>query len=216
MQEKIQNISPVKQRILHFASTLGCSKREFYKKIGVSRGTLESSTGATEDVVAKFIATFPEVNIDWLWTGKGDIYTSSPKIAKDTAAEKTIPRIPFEAAAGSLSIITQSISETECERFPVISRFPKYDFTIIVKGDSMQPEFHSGDELACRFVDSPSFIQWGRPHVLDTHQGVILKRIYNKPDAILCRSENKEYEEFEIPKNEILHIALVVGSIRLY
>ncbi len=122
----------------------------------------------------------------------------------------------FEAAAGSLSIITQSISETECERFPVISRFPKYDFTIIVKGDSMQPEFHSGDELACRFVDSPSFIQWGRPHVLDTHQGVILKRIYNKPDAILCRSENKEYEEFEIPKNEILHIALVVGSIRLY
>lgn len=216
MQEKIQNISPVKQRILHFASTLGCSKRDFYKKIGVSRGTLESNTGATEDVVAKFIATFPEINIDWLWTGRGDIYTSSKKIVKDTATERTIPRIPFEAAAGSLSIITQSISETECERFPVISRFPKYDFTIIVKGDSMQPEFHSGDELACRFIDNPSFIQWGRPHVLDTQQGIVLKRIYNKQNAILCRSDNKEYEEFEIPKNEILHIALVVGSIRLY
>ncbi len=34
----------------------------------------------------------------------------------------------------------------------------------------MEPEFHSGDEIACRFIVEPSFIQWGRPHVLDTTQ----------------------------------------------
>lgn len=89
---------------------------------------------------------------------------------------ETRPRIPLEAAAGSLSIITQSVSEYDCESFPVISRFPKYDFTIMVKGDSMEPEFCSGDEIACRFIERPSFIQWGRPHVLDTNQGVILKK----------------------------------------
>ena len=122
----------------------------------------------------------------------------------------------FEAAAGSLSIITQSISETECERFPVISRFPKYDFTIIVKGDSMQPEFHSAMNWPVDLLIA-LLLYNGADHMFLIHTGgVILKRIYNKPDAILCRSENKEYEEFEIPKNEILHIALVVGSIRLY
>lgn len=222
MQEKEQNISPVKRRILEFARSLGCSKRDFYKKIGVSRGTLESKTGITEDVLAKFIATFPEVSIKWLWSGEGPMYLSAMQeneqnnLIVDTGYYETRPRIPLDAAAGSLSLITQSVSEDECERFPVIKRFPQYDFTIIVKGDSMEPEFHSGDEIACRFIERPSFIQWGRPHVLDTHQGVVLKRIYNRSDSILCKSDNNEYDSFEIPKDEIIHIALVVGLIRLY
>lgn len=61
---------------MYFASTLGISKRDFYSKIGVSRGTLESPTGITEDVVAKFIAIFPDINSDWLLTGKGDMLKS--------------------------------------------------------------------------------------------------------------------------------------------
>lgn len=73
MQAKEQNISPIKQRILSFAGTLGISKRDFYTKIGVSRGTLESKTGITEDVITKFFATYPQVNIEWLMTGEGDM-----------------------------------------------------------------------------------------------------------------------------------------------
>lgn len=218
MQGKEQKISPIKQRILLFAASLGCSKREFYAKIGVSRGTLESNTGITEEVVAKFIATYPEVNSEWLLTGKGNMLRGDEYYVEDNDNEEieTRPRIPLDAAAGSLSVISTSVSEYECERMPLISRFPSYDFTIMVKGDSMEPEFHSGDEVACRLIDEQSFIQWGRPHVLDTRQGVVLKRIYNRKEAILCRSDNKEYEDFEIPKEDIFRIALVVGSIRLY
>lgn len=73
MQEKEQKISPIKQRILYFIEKLGCSKREFYKKTGISRGTLESKTGITEDILAKFIATYPSVSIQWLINGIGEI-----------------------------------------------------------------------------------------------------------------------------------------------
>jgi len=73
MQENKQNISPIKQRILLFAASLGISKRDFYTKIGVSRGTLESKTGITEDVITKFFATYHEVSIEWLMTGKGEM-----------------------------------------------------------------------------------------------------------------------------------------------
>ena len=66
MQEKEQKISPIKERILQFVDTLGISKRDFYKIIDVSRDTLESKTGITEDVLAKFIAKSPEVNLNWL------------------------------------------------------------------------------------------------------------------------------------------------------
>lgn len=81
MQEKEQKISPIKQRILQFADTLNISKREFYTKIGVSRGTLESKTGITEDVLAKFIAVFPDVSIDWLMQGKGQMRKVSSEVA---------------------------------------------------------------------------------------------------------------------------------------
>lgn len=80
MQEKKQKISPIKQRILQFADSLGISKRVFYAQIGVSRGTLEAKTGITEDIMAKFIAAYPEVSINWLVTGNGEIFTTkTPK-----------------------------------------------------------------------------------------------------------------------------------------
>ena len=73
MQEKRRNISPVKDRILYYIENLSISKREFYSKTGISRGTLESPTGITEDTLAKFIATYPEVSLEWLIRGEGEI-----------------------------------------------------------------------------------------------------------------------------------------------
>lgn len=81
-----------------------------------------------------------QLNIDWLVTGKGEMlkakrmFSESPErhednevayFRKDTnfypvsqVAEAdsyvTKPRIPFDAAAGSLSIVTNSFTEVEC------------------------------------------------------------------------------------------------------
>lgn len=132
----------------------------------------------------------------------------------ETVKGETRPRIPFDAAAGALSVAMPGVSALQCEQFPIIPTFPDYDFTIIARGDSMTPDILSGDELACVFVQESRFIQWGRPHVLDTAQGIVLKRIFNQKDSILCRSANKDYPDFEIPKDEILHLAIVVGLIR--
>jgi hypothetical protein len=72
-QEKMQEISPIKQRILLFVDSLKVSKRKFYEKTGISRGTLESKTGITEDIMAKFIATYPNINLYWLIKGDGEM-----------------------------------------------------------------------------------------------------------------------------------------------
>ena len=60
MQSNMQNISPIKQRILQFVANLGISKREFYSLTGISRGTLESKTGITEDTLTKLFTTYPQ------------------------------------------------------------------------------------------------------------------------------------------------------------
>lgn len=196
--------------------TIGALERS----IGASKGVISRAISNGTDIQSKWIQAvvekYPQYSAQWLLVGEGDMLQHESSSNSNIDKYDTRPHIPIDAAAGALSIITQSISENDCVRLPVIKRFPNYDFTISVKGDSMEPEFRSGDEVACRFINQPSFIQWGRPHVLDTVQGVVLKRIYNKKDTILCKSDNKEYEDFEIPKDEILRIALVIGSIRLY
>ena len=100
------------------------------------------------------------------------------------------------------------------ERYPVIKQLPDYDFTILVKGDSMEPEIKSGDELACRVVTDASFIQWGKVHVLDTDQGIVVKRIYDDKDGLKCVSDNPKYLPFTVPKDQLRSVCLVVGLVR--
>ena len=104
MQEKRRNISPVKDRILYYIENLSISKREFYSKTGISRGTLESPTGITEDTLAKFIATYPEVSLEWLIRGEGEIVR---------------PNGPEEAPADLLEMASQSLSGEKYRQFSV-------------------------------------------------------------------------------------------------
>lgn len=221
MQEKEQRISPIKQRILSFAESLGISKRDFYTKIGVSRGTLESKTGITEDVVAKFIATYPKVNIEWLITGKGDAYTSIQPDKLPTATQtynlqEGIPLIPLEAMAGHLTA-EQTILMYECDRY-IVPMFKGADYLIPIKGTSMTPRYNSGDVVACQRVPlGDLFFQWNKVYVIDTNQGPLIKRIKPGSDKehIKFVSDNTEFDPFELPISAINGVALVIGVIRL-
>lgn len=90
----MQKKSPIKENILYFADSLNISRREFYRKINVSRGTLESASGITEEILSKFITTFPEINLQWLILGKGEMYqgnklNNNPLYNKTQMEEKT-------------------------------------------------------------------------------------------------------------------------------
>lgn len=93
MQENIQKISPFKQRILQFVETLGISKREFYLKTGISRGTLENSTGITEDTMVKLFAIYPNINPEWIVLGIGSMIRDNKSIIKDKSVITADPTI---------------------------------------------------------------------------------------------------------------------------
>ncbi len=67
----MQNISPIKQRILQYIDTYCSGKREFYTKTGISRGTLESKTGISEETFTKIFATYQNLSPIWVLLGKG-------------------------------------------------------------------------------------------------------------------------------------------------
>ncbi len=205
------------------------NKAQFARLLGISPQGLNTwITRNTFD--AELIYTKCEgISAQWLLSGKGTMRIGSksviPLLDTNERLEHSItpykstdlkPRIPFSAEAGALSIIANSIAFEQCEKFPVITMFPRYDFTMIIHGDSMEPDFISGDEVACQIVDDPRRIQWGRAHILDTMDGAVLKRIYKCDGGIICRSINQEYSDYTIPNEDILKVALVVGTLRRY
>ena len=126
-----------------------------------------------------------------------------------------IPLIPLEAIAGPGTSVYEDEKEFEYYSVPA---FRDSDFLIRVKGDSMTPKFTGGDLVACKKLDIKSvyFIQWNRVYVVYTKsQGVMIKRIQpsENEDCIKCVSDNEKYAPFDVPKSDIVSLALVNGKI---
>lgn len=159
---------------------------------------------------------------------KGEIKPKIDKMAKllEVLGVKTlnfsgkeIPLIPLDAMAG------QGRGEFEIRPEDILENYliPDFDksgvkFLIRVSGSSMMPKYSNGDLLGCRPIEDWSFFQWGKPYVLDTDQGAIVKRLYpvdGEDEVYECRSDNyKMYPPFKIKKTAIYRIAIVIGVIR--
>lgn len=174
-----------KERLKIFVQSLNMGQNAFEAEVGIANGYLASkSQSVNSDAIEKIVGKYPKLNLDWLFTGNGSMFVGD----NEDVSAKTLPRIPYDAAAGSLTDAVEGIAESQCERVPVVAAFPRYDFTIRVTGRSMEPMYFSGDEVACLKINESRFIQWGRVHVLDTTQGVVIKRIYDNGDSIRCVS----------------------------
>jgi len=204
------------ERVRCIIQSKNISPRAFANVIDFNYATLNGYLSGRRsnvdiDLINRIILSFDNISSKWLITGEGEMMKSS-----SVAKTETRPRIPYDAAAGTLTESIGGVVEYQCEQVPIISAFPKYDFTITIKGNSMEPEFHSGDEVACLRINEKQFIQWGQIHVLDTDQGVVIKKIYDAGEKVRCHSYNyEEYPDFEIAKTNIRLFALVVGQLRL-
>ena len=162
-----------------------------------------------------------DIDANWLLTGEGEMLKSdnnTPAVA-EPQLPSGVTMLQFDAFAGIGTDVEGVNLDTIEERY-VVPLFDgmKMDFMIPVRGSSMYPKYNSGDVVACRMVQELLFVQWNKVYVLDTiSQGVIIKRLKksDKEGFVICKSDNEQYEPFEIPMSDIRTIALVVGVIRL-
>lgn len=131
--------------------------------------------------------------------------------------KKGLPMIPESAIAGT-GAGELTIHENDIEDRYFIPEFAKADFLIRVKGSSMYPKYNPGDIVACKRMTKSAFIQWNKAYVLDTSQGIMIKRIIKSdtPGRWVLRSDNKDYQDIDIdPAKDVASISLVIGVIRL-
>jgi len=64
-----------KQRLLLYVENLGQSVRAFERECGLSNGIIASSSikGPSVDVVLKIASTHPDLNLNWLFRGEGQM-----------------------------------------------------------------------------------------------------------------------------------------------
>jgi phage repressor protein C with HTH and peptisase S24 domain len=213
------------QKIEELLHHFRVDKRGFAEKCGLESSIFSHIKAGkckiSKRVFDKIISAFPEINMKWLATGEGEMIKKEDT-EQDRAVKVSehsiegIPLLPIDAMAG-LGKGEFQIMEYECERY-VVPMFKGAEFLIQVKGSSMIPKYNSGDVVACkRLVLNDLFFQWNKVYVLDTSQGALVKRIKKgrDDDHILIVSDNEQYEPFELHKNQIYGVALVIGVIRL-
>ena len=203
----------------------GLNDNKVTVQLKLSVGTLGKSRKEGRDLSDKVIELilnfYNDLDRVWLLTGEGSMLKNS--VPQPTAAQEDagcmLPLIPLDVLAGNPNLDNPGITADDCERCSV----PEFscrgaDFLIRVSGDSMSPRYCNGNIIACKIVRNVTFIQWGKPYVIDTEQGILVKLLYpaEDPATITCRSVNSAlYPDFEIPKAEIRSFSLVVGLIAL-
>ena len=215
--------------ISHFTNG---NKAQFSKLLGVSPQTISAwiarNTFDSELVYAKC----RYINPSWLLTGQGDMLVKNDVQQNIESKREAIPAmeeipsdiapIPLvtERAAAGFGNDCFSIQESDVKDYYIIPkfRFNHVDFMIEVSGISMYPHFKSGDVIACTILRDAKYIQWNRCHVIATRdQGILVKRIMpsEKEGCFKIVSENKDFPPFDLPKEDITGLALVVGCVSL-
>lgn len=226
-------------RLFKFFREKSLSNYKVEQACGLSNGYLRNLRKAPSvEFLEKIFSTYPELSREWVMTGIGDMYRSDPSAVQPTNdREKTekrpsentpsmkqvakggLPLIPIDAVAGFNGWDESGVSELDCARYDVPDFAAVHaDFLIRVSGSSMYPKYSSGDILACRKIVEVTFIQWGKIYVIDSQQGAMVKRLFpieGDDEHVLCKSDNPNYLPFELPKDEIRSLSIVVGAIRL-
>ncbi|SFZ95072.1 Transcriptional regulator, contains XRE-family HTH domain [Flaviramulus basaltis] len=130
-------------------------------------------------------------------------------ILVDSENENLIEIVPIKASAGYLSGYDdpEYIEQLQRIKLPFLPTGKHRAFPI--KGDSMLP-MKDGSFVIGRFVEDRSEIKTGSTYVLVTlNDGMVYKRVLNNiafNDSLLLMSDNKKYNDYSVPINEVLEL----------
>lgn len=211
----------IKERLIAFKDYLGMRTRPFEEKCGLSNGYLKNlKRGMGAEKIEDILQTFPQLNRLWLMTGEGNMLND------DSPSQPTTPQPPQEpthiikywvdvdTSAGYVDFPTNP-DEREYKKI-VLPDFKDCTDAVNLCGDSMYPLYKNGEVIVLKRWDE-SFIDYGNVYLIITKNGNrMVKYIRQGSDDahVLCLSENKNFDSFEILRDDILQLYIVKGSIK--
>lgn len=177
---------------------------------------------------------FPDVNLNWLFTGKGTPYPPShycdDRLASGEVQMLYHPKTPEVTddrsvtlydvtAAANLKTLFANKNQYALGKI-VIPSIPACDGAIYVSGDSMYPILKSGDIIGYKEIFNFDNIIYGEMYIvafdLDGDEYLAVKYV-NRSEVEGCiklASYNQHHDPMDIPKSHISTMAIVKFMIR--
>lgn len=118
----MQNISPIKNKILQYLDYKDITKYKFYQDSGITRGVLDKDSGISEDNIAKFIAYAPDVALEWLFLNRGEMIktkseekTNKLNVSKNVSENVSEPNVIKKLTNKSLGLELEMVSDHKSE-----------------------------------------------------------------------------------------------------
>lgn len=199
---------------------------------------MRERNGLSMQLLEQIVKAYPEINRDWLLTGRGEMTKETTPVLPSLTATKAdkivalnniisnfqqnskkrgsihfIPLMNIDAVGG-LSNDTCDAPEYIEELFPVIGA-TESSIGLPVSGDSMMPVFLPGDIVVIdEVLEWSLFLEMGQYYViaLKDNRRLIKKVTYSETDRMqnfLLLSENPKYPPVELPKTLIHRVFIV-------
>lgn len=212
----------VKERLKQYLRVNRITQEKFCNSVGVAPTYVSNiRRGIQPDKLARIQQAYPDLNIEWLVTGRGNMLNNSisTNIDDSTASQENLVRvIPIAAHGGMLTNFDiDSIEGVKCET--IISPIAGAELAISVTGSSMEPSYPNGSRVLIKSINHNAYIAWGEVYVIDTCNGTLLKELQpgKSEEYIRCVSHNPDerYKPFEVPLSEVRKIYKVLACITL-
>lgn len=226
----------VKERIKEFLSYLNMGQNRFEERVGFSNGYINNVKSLGSDKINKIANAYPELNAEWLLTGKGQmlkgdldnqdsnvtIHYGDRKTRDAIIDEQEVPLYNIEATAGLVELFKSEQTAQILDTIK-IPKLPKCDGAITVTGDSMYPLLKSGDMIIYKQIPTDNkSIFFGEMYLLgvriDEQEEMITVKYVQKSDKgeeyIRLVSLNQHHSSKDVLLSDITAMAIVKASIR--
>ena len=180
-----------KERFVEYLKIKGIGQTAFEESAGLSRGAIAKKTGFNADSIEKIASACPDLNINWLITGIGNMtINTNSSITETPTTNKDIKILDIRVCAGHG--IGFDGNENKVIGYVNIPEFTGC-YGITVYGDSMYDMYMSGDTIFVREIKDKRNIDNGQPYVIITKEDRLLKMIhidYERKKTILSSYNN--------------------------
>lgn len=204
----------IKERIKNYCNKKNIAVSQFEKTAGISNGYFNNvKKRPSSSTIEKIRRAFPDLNTGWLLTGEGEMLKGG-EAGKPPAPPggHAVPLLPVAAQGGTLDGFSVSVPSHECEM--VVSPVAGAELAIPITGDSMAPEYPNGAQVHVKRINERAFIEWGRVYVLDTCNGVVVKKVVpsDREGYVRCLSLNPDasYAPFDVNLEDVYGIYRVM------
>lgn len=220
------------------------NKAAFAKAINKAPTTVANILGPRQtipssDFVESIRNSIENINLLWLMTGVGDmliaedtlatvhaVYAERPEEVRQVCEEaprygsKGVPY--YENIEGTCSIVSQFNDYTETPTFYInYEHFNDCTAYIPIVGDSMYPQYCSGEIIAVRRIYNMDVIQWGEAYFVVTNENAnglrTVKQVHWCEDEqkIILRASNPNFKgDTVINKSDIISMFIIKGKIK--